>query len=191
MEVVGQLNVRVKYGDQEAKLVLVVVGGNGPSLFGRNWLKYVRLDWPRIASVRAVHSQALSTLMQQHQPLFADGLGTVESYEATLQVQPEAAPRFFKPRPVPFAIKDAIGRELDRLEQQGIIEKVSHSKWAAPIVVVPKRTDVFESVGIIRLQLTKSCQWNSTPYRNQKIYSPTWQVGKYSVNWTYHKPIYK
>ena len=73
MEVVGQLNVRVKYGDQEAKLVLVVVRGNGPSLLGRNWLKYLRLDWPRIASVRAVHSQALSTLMQQHQPLFTDG----------------------------------------------------------------------------------------------------------------------
>ena len=38
-----------------------------------------------------------------------------------------------------FAIKDAIGRELDRLEQQGIIDKVSHSEWAAPIVAVPKK----------------------------------------------------
>ena len=37
MQVVGQLNVLVKYGTQEAKLVLVVVGGNGPSLFGCNW----------------------------------------------------------------------------------------------------------------------------------------------------------
>ena len=40
MQVVGQLNVRVKYGSQEEKVVLVVVGGNEPSLFGRNWLKY-------------------------------------------------------------------------------------------------------------------------------------------------------
>ena len=32
MQVVGQLNVWVKYGSQEEKVVLVVVGGNGPSL---------------------------------------------------------------------------------------------------------------------------------------------------------------
>ena len=35
-----QLNVRVKYGNQEEKLVLVVVDGDGPNLFGHNWLKY-------------------------------------------------------------------------------------------------------------------------------------------------------
>jgi len=54
MQVVGQLNVRVKYGSQEEKvaIVLVVVGGNGPSLFGRNWLKYLQLDWGKIASVQ-------------------------------------------------------------------------------------------------------------------------------------------
>ena len=51
MQIVGQLNVRVQYGEQTAPLVLVVVAGNGPSLFGRNWLKYIRLDWGRIASV--------------------------------------------------------------------------------------------------------------------------------------------
>ena len=138
MQVVGQLNVRVKYGTQEAKLVLVVVGAsNGPSLFGRNWLKYLSLDWSTIAAVQTARPTALDTLMKRHQQLFADELGTVEPYKATLQVQPDATPRFFKPRQVPFAIKAAIGEELDRLEQQGIIEKVSHSEWAAPIVAVP------------------------------------------------------
>ena len=51
MQVVGQLNVRVKYGTQEAKLVVVVVGGNSSSPFGHNWLKYLRLDWSNIAVV--------------------------------------------------------------------------------------------------------------------------------------------
>ena len=52
MEVIGNLHVRVRYGDQEAKLVLVVVGGEGPCLFGRNWLKYIRLNWHSISTVQ-------------------------------------------------------------------------------------------------------------------------------------------
>ena len=37
LNVVGTLNVRVQFEDQSKKLALVVIG-NGPSLFGRNWL---------------------------------------------------------------------------------------------------------------------------------------------------------
>ena len=147
MEVVGQLNVRVKYGTQQVRLVLMVVAGHGPSLFGRNWLKYLRLDWVSIATVRAIQPKSLSDMMQQHQPLFTDELGTVKPYKATLQVQPDAAPWFFKARPVPFAIRSAIGKELDRLEQKGILEKVSHSDWAVPIVSVPKKDGRFRICG--------------------------------------------
>ena len=128
IQVVGQLNVWVKYHTQEAKLVLLVVGENGPSFFGRNWLKYLCLDWSNIAVVRTVQLKSLNMLLKQHQQLFADELGTVEPYKATLQVQHDTAPWFFKPRSVPFAIKASVGKELDHLEQQGIIEKVSLSE---------------------------------------------------------------
>ena len=56
--------------------------------------------------------------MQRHTLLFAEGFGTVEPYKLSLQVQQGAKAGFFKPRPVPFAIGDAVGKELDRLEQQ-------------------------------------------------------------------------
>jgi len=35
-----------------------------------------------------------------------------------------------------------MGLELDRLEVAGIIEQVTHSEWAAPIVAVPKKVSV-------------------------------------------------
>ena len=41
IQIIGNLHMRVHYGEQFAKLVLVVVEGNGPSLLGRNWLKYL------------------------------------------------------------------------------------------------------------------------------------------------------
>ena len=120
MQVVGQLNVDVQYREQRKPLALEVASGDGPSLLGRNWLKYIQLDWHQIAMMRT-KPQQLQTLQQEHVSLFKDELGTVQPYRATLRIQPDAKPRFFKSHPVPFAIRDAVGRELDRLEKQGII----------------------------------------------------------------------
>ena len=35
-------------------------------------------------------------------------------------------------------MKEKISKELDRLEAEGVIEKVNYSEWAAPLVPVPK-----------------------------------------------------
>ena len=52
---------------------------------------------------------------------------------------PNTKPKFFKPRTVPFALKERVESELDRLERDGVLEKVPYSGWAAPIVTVPKQ----------------------------------------------------
>ena len=65
MQVTGQLNVHVQYGNQTEPLVLVVVAGDGPSLFGRNWLKYIQLDWHRIGTI-TTQSEGLQALLQKH-----------------------------------------------------------------------------------------------------------------------------
>ena len=54
MQVKGTLNVRVQYETQFKKLVLVVIAGNGPSLFGRNWLNHINLNWKEMFKVRSV-----------------------------------------------------------------------------------------------------------------------------------------
>ena len=149
--VVGQLNVKVQHGEQEAKLVLVVVTGNGPTLLGRNWLKYLRLDWKQISQLHSVKMQKLHTVLDRHSSVFQDGLGSIEPYRVSLQVQDDAKPKFYKARPVPFATKDAVGRELDRLENEGILEKVTHSDWATPIVAVPKKDGTYRICGDYRL----------------------------------------
>ena len=37
--------VKVQHCNQEATLPLLVVEGTGPSLFGRNWIHAIKLDW--------------------------------------------------------------------------------------------------------------------------------------------------
>ena len=56
-----------------------------------------------------------------------------------IQVREGAQPPFLKARPVPYALKEKVEQELQRLEDEGIIYKVSQSDWAAPVVLVPKK----------------------------------------------------
>ena len=80
-----------------------------------------------------------------------------------LHVRPDALPKFFKPRPVPFATKDAIGAELDRLEVEGIVEKVTHSEWAAPIVAVPKKDGTFRICGDYKVTVNSALDVDRYP----------------------------
>ena len=56
---------------------------------------------------------------------------------------------------MPFAIRDAVGHELDRLEADTIIEKVTYAEWAAPIVAVPKKDG--------RLSIYGDCKFTINP----------------------------
>ena len=144
MRVVGELQVIVTYGSQTKTLTLYIVPGNGPTLLGREWLQHIRLDWKAIASVT---KDPLQQLLDKHAALFDDTLGTMKDYTATLTVKDLARPKFHRPRPVPFAVREAVCKELDRLEKLGILEKVEHSQWAAQIVPVPKSDGQFRICG--------------------------------------------
>ena len=60
--------------------------------------------------------------------VFSAGLGKVLHFKACLTVKPEARSIFFRPRSIPFTIKETVEKELDRLETEGIIEKVASSE---------------------------------------------------------------
>ncbi|XP_028413965.1 uncharacterized protein K02A2.6-like [Dendronephthya gigantea] len=70
--------------------------------------------------------------------VFNGKLGTVKGITASLKVKDNCQPKFFKLRPVPFALKDKIADELFRLEKERVLEKVDSSEWATPIVPVLK-----------------------------------------------------
>ena len=51
LKVHEQLIAHLKYQDQSANVPLLVVEGSGPSIFGRNWLSQIRLDWTKICNI--------------------------------------------------------------------------------------------------------------------------------------------
>ncbi len=136
LQVLGSAQVHVIGGDgQSADLPLLVVGTDGPTLLGRNWLRSLRLDWQQI---HQLNDTPLERVLARHATIFNDELGTLKGFKAKIHVDPSITPRFSKARPVPYAMRELVEEELDRLTQQGVLEPVQFADWAAPIVPVLK-----------------------------------------------------
>ena len=139
MQVVGTIQVQVKYGNYAGEHELFVIKGVGSSLMGRDWLQHIRLNWKSLGIGKIQGGNlSLKQILAENQGLFEEGQGTIKDFKAKLSVQENAKPKFCRPRPVPFALKEPIEKELQRLEEAKVIEKVPFSEWAAPIVPVPK-----------------------------------------------------
>ena len=162
MSVVGQMLVPVQYGSQRETLPLIVVGGNGPSLLGHDWLKSIRLEWKTIGLLDAGGAE-VDVLLKRHKVVFSEELGTMKNFKAHLTVKDNATPVFHKPRTVPFAMKDSIEMEFERLEKEGIVERVSHSEWATPVVPVPKGDGRIRVCGDYKVTLNRHLEVDRYP----------------------------
>ena len=158
--VVGETDVTVQYNDQTFTLPLLVVDGKGVPLFGRSWLKKIQLPWSTIFSISSSppsteNSKHLQTILNDNKALFDGNPGLLQGFKAHLDIKEDAQPIFCKARPVPFSIKSKIEDELTRLEDEGIITKVTHSDWAAPVVPVIKPSGKLRLCGDFKVTVNK------------------------------------
>ena len=161
ISVKGATEVTVKYNRQIATLTLIVTSGTGPSLLGRDWLSALRLDWKQIFVVHSPRS--LEAVLEAHQQVFTDELGTVKDVKATIHVDPDARPRFFKARSLPFSLKKKVEQELERLQQQGVIAPVQLFDWAAPVVPVIKEDGNVRLCGDYKVTVNKAAKIDHYP----------------------------
>ena len=87
------LPVRVAYEGQEHDLSLIIVLGNGPALFGQEWLSKICLSWQSIA-FHMVVSKRLDEVLQQHKELFQEELGTARTPTVHLNLKENSQPKF-------------------------------------------------------------------------------------------------
>ncbi len=102
---------------------LVVVKGNKPPLLGRNWLQKLKLNWGKIFSLQRNEPLTRKDMLEKPKDLFKDGYGKIKNFRAKIRVQSNAKPIFHKPRPVPYALREAV-EGLERLQRNGIISQV-------------------------------------------------------------------
>ena len=137
-EGVGQL--MVNYQGQEFDLPITVVNGSVPNLMGRDWLSRLKLQWDQLfpLNVRVQKldgvSESVADLVKEFPGVFTETLGCLRDFKVRIPVGAEAQPKFYKARPVPYAMRARVEAELDKLEEQGVWKRVQYSRWAAPIV---------------------------------------------------------
>ena len=94
---------------------------------GRNWLSSLRMNWKELNILQS-GSSAVESLLAKYVDLFQPELGTFQETTVDLRVSPDAQPKFYKARAVPYILKEKIENELDRLLSQGVIEPVQFAK---------------------------------------------------------------
>ena len=111
-------------------------------------------------------------MIAQYGDLFKQEIGTLEGFQAKLAGDTEAIPKFYKPRAVPCAIRDAVEVDLDRMERLGIVERVHTSEWAPPIVPVPKADGSIRICGDFKVTINPVLEVDQYPLlRPEDIFS--------------------
>lgn len=104
VKILGATDVIVQCGNQVRELPVVVVSTDGPNLLGRGWIKELDICWSAVNQV-TTESVTLQEVLTRHEAVFKEGLRTWTGPPAKIHMDKDVVPRYYKPRPVPYALK--------------------------------------------------------------------------------------
>nr|XP_049692720.1 uncharacterized protein K02A2.6-like isoform X1 [Helicoverpa armigera] len=154
---IGVVLLPISYLGRTHTLNVYVVRADGPPLLGRDFIREFNLELapataaaaaePAAARVHVVYQQTPcesnisidKELCKMFPKVFSGNLGSFNKYKIDLHLKHDAHPIFFKARPVPYALREKLEGELDRLLTLGILKPVEHSDYASPVVPVLKK----------------------------------------------------
>lgn len=181
ISLLGEKIVEVEYNERCVNLKLFFASGTTNNVLGRDWIDGLNLtshslnEFREHSSVLVVSLQNISTLAQQYSntnlrslleefsDLFRDELGHCKKFKAQLYLNSNAVPIFRKARPLPFATRDLVEGELNRLINLGILEPIEYSEWASPIVCVRKPNGTVRICADFSTGLNKSLNVQNYP----------------------------
>ncbi|KAJ1109821.1 hypothetical protein NDU88_007179 [Pleurodeles waltl] len=130
----GTVEVAVSSGQVSTQAKFYVVTGDRGTLLGCHTAEELEL----VFFVRPVYDSHAEHLINKFPQLF-EGLGRLKDKRIKLQIDPRITPVALRHRRVPFHLRPAVEKELQLLEDQGVIEKVEGpTPWVSPLVIAPK-----------------------------------------------------
>lgn len=181
--------VKVGLNDKTKKLSLYVACDDVPLILGRDWLKTLDL-WPpkfyetnvivqdRSNNIKTV-SEAENIIKEKFAEVFNSKFGRFEGEEIKLKLKPEAKPKFLPVRRVPYALKDKVKLEINRLLKNGRITPVEHSQWGTPVVPIQKPDGSIRLCGDYKLTLNPHLEVDHFPLPHIEEILDTLKNGEY------------
>ena len=133
----GKILVSVKHFGQTKRMWLHVLGASRFALLGRDWLGELRINWQAIKSVVSSQVSGINKLLAMYSDIF-HGQGLLKGSPVKLELVDGALPKRSKPYRVPIALQSTVDKEIDRLENEGILTPVEHSNWSTSLLFIPK-----------------------------------------------------
>ena len=165
---IGYFQTTVQHQDDPtiSSLLKIYITQRGINLIGRDGQVKLNITIHPEQFVTAVTtpSTTLQEIITMNEALFKPQLGCCTTFKATLTLREDTQPKYCKVRKLPFALKPVVGAELDRLEKQQVLEKVSHSDWATPLVVVRKPGGKVRLCGDFKVTLNPALKNDVYPF---------------------------
>ncbi|XP_037520573.1 uncharacterized protein LOC119397207 [Rhipicephalus sanguineus] len=118
IDIMGSVLIEVSFKKIKAKLPLLVAGGVGASLLRRNRFEKLGIT---LHGVNNLAGTTMEDTLAKFSAVFDGNLTGHSGPPVRIDLAEDATPKFLKCRQVPFALRDAVCRELDKLQAQGII----------------------------------------------------------------------
>lgn len=140
LKCLGCVSLPITYENKTINFEVFIIKNGGPPILGRDFISAFELQLSSIkyCELSSLGDNELQQLIHTYSDLFSDRLGCFNKYKIKLHLKEDAKPRFIKARPVPFALREKLDKEIDRLVESEIIEPVKFSEYASPIVPVLK-----------------------------------------------------
>jgi hypothetical protein len=126
-----------------------------------------RIRQAKVESIRSIWDPK-----GKYPALFEDRIGLMKGVEITIEVDPNIKPVQIPPYPVPIHLQELTKAKLDKMEQDGVIERVNGPlSWVSPLHVVPKHDPANKK--LIGVRITSNNKALNKAILHQKRYMPS------------------
>ena len=101
--------------------------------------------------------------MRKHADVFSDSIGCFKKITGSLHLEENATPKFCKAGPIPHSLKSNVETELRNLQSEGIIQPISWSEWASPIVPVMQKNGAVRICGDFKVTINSQLEVEQYP----------------------------
>ncbi|XP_044741936.1 uncharacterized protein K02A2.6-like [Chrysoperla carnea] len=155
---IGKVSVDVEYQGTRSTEELFIVPDGFDTLLGRTWIRHLNIRLSDIDHGNCGSNSAVWQVIEQK-------VGCIPNLKVSLKLREKTVPCYFRQREVPYALRDKVEKELDNLEEQGIISKVQASDWGSPLVIIPKADQTVRLCVDYKLAVNKCLVNDNYPIR--------------------------